>query len=843
MAGIPDVGTVPRSTTAMPRVAGVVVVRASGLPVTAIDDLAAPDTMRALREAGEHERAAAALAGTLSEGLYRAVPTIPDQPTRRAAVALRRDIHNGRWSRQSGAGVRAVSPALLVAVAEDLARWAKLIQLVGERRSAAAGYFETETEHSLKAMHRHLTGARVARGLAMASPAFTERLLAEPLRGGPDSRVVRTATAYLTRTALKTSPFSTLTTVGVTAFGAHSGSALPRSTLPGSALSTREICSARPLAVTLLLACMRHAAAAGTLELAGVEGLRRVDGRPYAVLPSRVVLPHTAARVDELTGCEGCAWALAALPTEPVQLAELLTGTGVLAEAGLAVIRRLLSAGVLQPVLPYPSGTVRDFAALARWARTRVPALPAGVPDALGRLAAQEEVIAGDAAASTRVAAVTAARAAASDAFSTLDQPEPVWLQALPLFHEVDAGQPTGPRTLPATVQEDLIEAARWLVPLTWRHPSYDVLVRGFVRRHGFGAAGVDLLEFLYAFLAGTTTSARTALPPSPDVGTARDPARLHGDLTLGPASHTIFFQLAAASPEQVAAGAHQTVVNSVHTAGLGLLGRWTRVPAVHEQISAPIAEWAHQLHPGCRVYQVCPGADWVDLQRPVLRTLPLLRLPGDLTTLDAPTTLSGMTVAHRSASDTLQVSDRDATPVAFAHLGTMPQHLLTGVAELLCLLSNPWVTLGRVDRDRRLADDAGGEGAGDHVEISRRVQRGRLVWARARWSFPVAAMPRPGSSELGFLADVERWWARHGLPEEAFVSHIGLAGGPVRRDRPQWIGAEHPLAIRTALGRIPPGTSTVDVSEALPCRAQCWVRDTDGHPIASEFLAMVRHA
>jgi hypothetical protein len=121
MAEIPDVGTVPKSTTAMPRVAGVVVVRMSGLPVTAIDDLAAPDTMRALREAGEHERAAAALAGTVSEGLYRAVPTIGDQPARRTAVALRRDVHNGRWSARSGAQVSAVFPAVPAAVAEDLA--------------------------------------------------------------------------------------------------------------------------------------------------------------------------------------------------------------------------------------------------------------------------------------------------------------------------------------------------------------------------------------------------------------------------------------------------------------------------------------------------------------------------------------------------------------------------------------------------------------------------------------------------------------------------------------------------------------------------------------------------
>lgn len=837
ITGVPDVGTVPKSIAARPRVAGIVVVRAGGLPVTAVDDLAAPDTMRALREAGEHERSAAALADTVSEGLYRAVPTLADQSVRRSAVVLRRDVHNGRWSARTGAGVAAVSPALPAAVAGDLDRWAQLIQLAQERRVAATGYSGIETGRALKAMHGHLTGARIARGLALASPVFTDRLLAEPLRGNADSRVVRTATAYLLRTALKTSPFSTLTTVGLAAFRPAADHTVPPPELP-----TRAVSSARPLAVTFLLACVRHTGAVKTVDVAGVEGLRRVAGRWFAVLPFRVVTPHAVFRADELTCCEGAAWALPTLPAEPVGLAELLAAPGILAEAGPPAVRRLLGVGVLQSVLPYPNCTVHDFGALARWARTRVPALPADAADALGRLAAQEEVIAGQAGATQRCAAVTAARVAAGEAFTALGVPEPGWLRDLPLFHEVDAGGPIRSLALPATVHDDLAETARWLVPLTWRHPTYEALVRGFVRRHGRGAAGVDLLEFLYAFLTATglTATGGVALsaPTSPpDGGTARDPARLRGDLTLGHAAHTVFFQLAAGSAQEVAAGAHLAVITNVHTGGIGLLGRWTTVPAVHERIGTPLAEWARQLHPGCRVYQVCPGADWTDLQRPVLRTLPQVRLPGDLPTGDGLTTLSGMTLAHRAASASLQVSGRDGAPVAFAYLGTMPQHLLTGVARLLCLLSNPWVTFGRIDRDRRVKDDT------DGTAVLPRVQRGRVVWARTRWSFPIATLPQPGKSDLKFLIDIERWWAQHGLPEEAFVSHITRSHGQVHRDKPQWIGTEHPHAIRVALGRIPPGTSTVDITEALPCRAQHWVRDADDNPVATEFLAMVRHA
>ncbi|WP_329067474.1 hypothetical protein [Amycolatopsis sp. NBC_01480] len=790
---IPDVGTLAAAAS-RPVVAPVTVVRVAGLPVSAVDDLAAPDTVAALREAAEHERAAAALAGPLGDRLYELVPQL-DKPLRRAVVKLRRDVHNGRPV--------PVPAGLPPAVAAEVTRWAELVRCAQARRTAAGADFAVETARAAKAMRGHLGAPEVASGLALASPEFTGRLLAAPLDDAPSARSVRSATAYLTRIALKTSPFSSLTTVGIP-----------------DGEPARVTSSSRPHALALLLACLKDRRLADRLTVAAVSGLRKVDDRWLATLPSRAVVRRTPLRVDELVGCGLYDWLLDELPDGPVRLAECFPD-----EPGLA--RRLAETGLLQPVLPWSIRARSDFAELAAWAAERI-----GGPfaTAAGELAEQERIVAAVSEPARRAAAIGSAHQAVVDAFAALDQPAPSWAGELPLFHEAVAAPRCPDR--PATVTEDLAEIGRTLVPHIWRDGRYAELVRCFVLRHGRGAANVPVLDFLYAFLRRSDPVALAALLPEVDLAVARDAARLQGTGTLASASNAVFFQVAAGSADEVAAGAHLTVVNAVHSGGLGLLGRWTPVAG---GLDEPLAGWARSLHPGCRVYQVTPQADWASLQRPALG-LPVLHLPGDLRHPDSGAGLDGMTLAHDPASDTLQVSDVDG-PVAFAYTGAVPQHLQRGVAELVGLLSNPWLTLGRVDRDRRVADDA-------DPGYQPRRQQGRVVWARARWSFPADAVPRPdrGEAPVEFFTRLRAWREAHGLPDEVFVTGVVRSGGRVDRRKPQWLGFDHPFPVWAALGAPDPDVSTVDFTEALPGRRGHWVPGPGGEPVATEFQGLVRH-
>jgi hypothetical protein len=799
---VPDVGTVPPMASAAPRVGSLVVTRVCGLPVDVLDELAAPDTLRAIRDALGHQETADALAEQVADDLYDLVPTL-DRAGRRPAVSLRRDVHNGRFSDRAGTAARDLAPLLDEAAGARLTEWAAAMRAARDRLAAAERALPVETRRAGEALASRLRSPDVAAGLALASPEFTRRLHTEHGAPTPDSRFARSATAYLTRTAAKTSPFSTLTTVGVTSFGA--GTAMPPS---------RAVSSTRAIAVALLLACARHAA--GLVDVRANTGLRFVDGRWWANLANYLVTDGFSVRYDELTSCELYDWLIPSLPTEPVRLADT-------AEPDLA--RRMAEIGLLQPVLPWPADTGRVFGALAGFLSDRAPA---SLTTAVDRLVHCETTIATTTDARRRTAAVIDARDAVGAAFAGIGRTAPAWVAGVPLCHETVTAPETGP--LPDTVRDDLAEAARWLAPLTVRDPRYDQLVRCFVHRYGSGGVCTDATDFAYALLSTVDLT-------QPGVHSGR-PAELRGHRTLGDASHAIFFQLAADDAAALTAGRYDLVVNLVHPGAAGLVARWAELPPLHATLGEFLHDWSHALHPDCRVYQVSSYPDWSDLQRPVIDTLPRLRCPGDLPdTGPAPAELSTITLAHDPATGTVQAYDRDGSPVAFRYLGTIPQHLLAGPVRLLCLLSDPWLLAGRVDRDPRWPDGATG--------FRPRVRQGRVVWARARWSVPAGDLPSAdaSASPVAFLAEVERWRRRHGLPGEVFASQLVRGPAGVVKEKPQWVGFEHPHSIWAALHQIRPDTTTVELVEALPGRGRHPMTGPDGRPVATEFVGLVRHA
>ncbi|HEV2371814.1 MAG TPA: lantibiotic dehydratase [Streptosporangiaceae bacterium] len=853
---IPDVGTVPPAHGAPATVAPMVVARIGGLPVRAVDDLAAPRTMGAVREAEDSRAAAGALAPAAGEDLYHAVPGLEeDRDARRAAIALRRDVHNLRWTARTEKAVRALLPLLPAAGAGRLRQWAQAIRRHHELLDDADEVIQGEVRQAGEAMLARLREPSLAAGLALASPEFTDRLLAGS-PGGLDSRLARSATSYLTRIALKTSPLSTLTTVGLTWFGrGEPNHPLVTPQPDPAAQATRDISTARALPVALLLACARTPGAAGLLDVATNGGLLKADGRWVAALPTYVIADDFAFRVDEVTDCGLYEWLAGRLPTQPCRLDELHGPGGGLSGLGPELAGRLVDMGLLQPVTPWPVSAGQVLGPLAAWVRARgTPALHP-FADALGRLARCEQTIVASPVAADRVAAISTARAAAIEAFRSLGQPAPPWVKALPLFHETVGALEGAVPNLPEVVRDDLVEAARWLAPLTVPDPLYGRLVSCFVHRYGVGGTCRDLIGFLYAFITAGGAERRwdAALPGGrprgaepgegpPGERPPADPDRLRGHHTVCDANHTLFFQLAVPAGAQVPATGHELVVNLLHPGTTGLAARWACIPALRDRLDAAVAGWVRELHRDCRVYQVSAYPDWADVQRPPLRTLPWLRCPGDLPNAGPlPADTSDMVLTHDPSTGTLQAYDRDGCPVAFSYQGTIPRHLLDGPVRLLCLLSDPWVTLGRLDRDRRVP---GGSDERANAGFRPRVQQGRIVWARARWSVGPEDIPRPGpgNTSARFLAVLERWRREHGLPEEVFVSQFVPGPAGMRKEKPQWLGFGHPHAVWAALRQIRPDAAAIDLVEVLPARDAHWARDEHGAPVAAEFIAMVRH-
>ncbi|MEU8550499.1 lantibiotic dehydratase [Streptomyces roseoverticillatus] len=827
---IPHVGTVPPGRTAA-AVAPVAGVRTAGLPVSVLRDVAAPRLTSLIARACDLREAADALASPLSDDLYRLVPLLDGQrATRRAAVQLRRDIHNARLTPKTEAHAAAVTACLDEGGQSRLAQWLNAMRDMDDALVTAHRTAGEELRHAGAALLDHLRTREIGLGLALASPDFTEELLlGRDAVSSVEARRARSAAAYLARIAVKPSPFSTLATLGVARFDGASDAP--------AAGAGRTLSSSRALAVSLL----RSFAVAGSRTI-GIPvvvntSLRAGEDEARCTLPSYAASPDGFFfRQDDVVRYDRYRPSLEAVGTGPSTRAELARHVP---ELDAAAWRRMVETGLLQPLVPWRSSAGLHFGALATTVGPPSPDGEAAVR-AVHELAALESTIGASSDPLERARAVTRTRQAAQEAFTALGRPAPSWLATAPLYHEAVAAQPEETRTLPSHIAEDLAEAARWIAPTVTLSPLYRRLVDGFVRRHGHGAAGVDLLDFLYAF--HTATDGVPWSRGSAVTAPAGEHDRLAGHGTVARASHSVFFQVAAPGMAAVVSGDYEIAVNQVQAGSSGLLGRWACVPGLHDTTASALRDWVRSLHPGCRVYQVSAYADWAELQRMPMRSLPRLRAPGDLPDADSDAVdLTGWTLAHDPESRTLQARDQDGHPAALTYMGVVPGHLLTGPLKLLCLLSDPWITMSRVDRDIRPYDRMQ---TVERLTYRPRMQHGRTVWARARWSVPPTDVPRPapGTPTIAFLTDVERWRRRHGIPGEAFIVQIVKGPSGFTKLKPQCIQFDSPHLIWSALRRISPEAVVVDFIEAFPGSRQHPWCDTDGKPVVTELMGLLRH-
>lgn len=775
-------GTLAPAEDAVAEIAPIVMARVCGLPVSSLDVLAAPATMDLVRLSLDARAVAEGLAPAIGDALHALVPLLDnDKPARRAALKLRRDTHNLRLAESTETAIDRVLPHLAAPDAERLRGWLDAVRQAEQYVDKAAQVAPGELAEGAARMVRELKKPRIADGLALASPVFAQALLGGSAVPKWASRQARSAVAYLNRAAVKPSPFATLATLGVT--GWSSFPALPD--LPLSQLS-----SSRAVAMELLQ----------PVEVIKNKSLRQVNGRWLAALPFYCHANTVFFREDEITDCGQAQRAVDLLPDGRMTLSEV----GELLGIDAAAVRRLVAVGILQPVTPWRLPDGKHFAALP-----------------LKELGEIEARVAAPASGYERAVDVERARGVVT---KTLGAKTPDWLPTAPLFHEVTAHEQKLSPVLPESVREDLEVAAKHIGAHVQRSVVYDRLLEFFRYRHGSGSGCYDLIGFCYDFL--TTVDPLSLARELTDTRPHKD---LRGHGTLGRPSNAVFFQLAASSPAAIAAGDYRFVVNSVQAGFPGMLGRWACVPALHDRLADPLEDWVSETHPGCEIYQLSAHADWVEFQRPAVRSIRRAAWASDLADGDPDVVdLRGFTLAHDPATDTLQVSDAQGRPAAFGYFGAIPPMILRGVDRLLYLLSDPWTAV-----------HGGTDVPSDRITVVPRRETGRVLWRRATWLVPPAELPRvvPGESPVAFLTRVESWRRAHGLPDEVFLTQAAASRLGERPQKPQWLGFDHPHAIWAALRQVDPESGVVELTEALPAR-----RQHGWHEYATEFTGLVRH-
>lgn len=212
------------------RLAEPFMLRIAGLPFDTVAELEFPTTTAWARAVLDAEDAAVVARQSLADPLTEAVGRCADEGVRRLLVGLRRDVFNLRPLRPGPA----VTAALAALGPDDAATLEGLVagaRRLTELREEGEEVLAAELRDRRAALRRLATEPALRLGLQLSSPSldrYADRYLAEPgdRPGKRARRVERSLLEYLLRTACKTSPFSTLTSVCAGSFRVGAGAPL-----------------------------------------------------------------------------------------------------------------------------------------------------------------------------------------------------------------------------------------------------------------------------------------------------------------------------------------------------------------------------------------------------------------------------------------------------------------------------------------------------------------------------------------------------------------------------------------------------------------------------------------
>lgn len=184
------------------------VCRVAGVPAGGLEDLAAVESVASYGALRELEAELGQLRGPLSEALFEAVGGLEDQELRRALLRLKRDVHNLRPPDRS---ILEKVPRSLV---PDLERYDRLTRSLRQAEARFEACFEAELVRIRRRFQQAVTDEGFRNGVLLASTTLfdeIERYTKAPAEhpGAKARQVERSLLRYYTRTAVKTSPFST----------------------------------------------------------------------------------------------------------------------------------------------------------------------------------------------------------------------------------------------------------------------------------------------------------------------------------------------------------------------------------------------------------------------------------------------------------------------------------------------------------------------------------------------------------------------------------------------------------------------------------------------------------
>lgn len=790
--------------------------RIGGLPITAIPTSEdAVDTL--LRGCVAISQEISVAKKLLLNQFYTTIPTATKND-RRMLLNSKRLIFNNR--KVDAFRIKQISPAL----GDDCNLWNKLLKQLDESEDSLRQLLKRSSQPTLERWFDSFLDAEFLKSVAIASPntvkAIQNRSKFELLN---DRRMLRSAYLYVTRAALKTSPFSGFTTIAT----------------PGEIAKGRTLCTiSRQLAYQLFKTAanenIKHCHSSKFLLEFSPFTNTSTDGHDGLVLiPDFHFRNGIIYREESVLGSENINSLLKILGNQNrtftvEELKKLLDA----ANPNIR-LQRYIDSGIIRYCIPWRRGEnpfpkIRQTIA----SETHTPTHK----DLIWLESVEQDIK--NSGSNDRMLFLERLGSLAGKCFSVDDigqRPSGF------LYEDREYSGVVNKLTDLSPVHEDLKVLSELCAPWIVRSNLYDLMVKRFCARYGKGGICTDVLGFLMAqsLVGDGDLEELQALTKDYNLNHPhKNRTKLLGGLSAAPKNIGAFIQLCGNTEESIANGDGLTVVNAFGNGNGAANARFHKLFGDHyrEKLSNQIRSmWGID-----RVYELQLWTEINTGQEMSTGVLPALQLPGEPITSDS-ICLSKLSLIHDKQSDTLYLSDNKG-PIGLAYLGLTPQHLLSGYIRWLTLLSDPWTRLTPYSdhwsshvKDMKTA-------LKNEITYKPRVQFGRLVTRRATWF-----LPQPTFIKLltGDLVDIMRAFyqlrIKFGIPREVFIHQIlQPQGTTVNSRKPLYVDFTSEFSIIVLKNWLDARTKHIKLVEALPDMTMHHFRDENSLPrVREEYISM----
>ncbi|WDU79255.1 MULTISPECIES: lantibiotic dehydratase [Lysinibacillus] len=801
------------------------------------------ETLSIFEEIKEVEERLEEIRGAVEAILFRLVSELKDEHTfRRTVLSLKRDVFNQRKPKATEESIHEILNFLPKHEQSQVKQWLESINYNESLRLKAQSTFKDEVDRASKKMAHYLENDDLKKGILLSSQSFMSAYKPGDLSQFQlGEGISKTSTSYLTRSIMKTSPFSTFTKLGVSLFSKEANDLLED-------MEERSYIQIyQPIVYIWTMAIAMNTEFGQLFLFEGNRGINDQGDQPQYLVGDYRVQGNFAAKTENLKMLHDVSLVKLVRNTRKgsrEQWVEALKDFG-----GLASFTQLLKIGLIRPIFPYESNEKNPLSKLVGILKKLKSKNSLILISKLENVNENIQKL-GRAKATERFTLLKAISEEAKSIFQALNISIPKWFDKGGFVYEDVSFHKRIPHINPA-VQLELEKYGETFTEKMIHSHYYDVVKSHFIERFGIGGTCEDVFEFLCSIMNRsdvlTFMSEAGELNKQSIMNKSRNGKRHKLSSSSVPPATVFNYQIAAKNQVELDKGNFKIIVNH-SSSGLGNIF-YRFLPLFNhegEALSDHLLSWISGLVPDAEPVLITYGADWNNIQIVEQNSERCLIWPSDtMNQVDRQRSLllEDITIQHHAIDDTLVILGPEGKPLAPIYTGTIPNFLLPPLLKLFLILSNPWINGNQTDWS--FSEFGPQYQLPKEIEYYPRIEEGRMVMRRARWRIPLHMFPfkQHHESDFTYFLRVNGWRRENHLPEEAFfcVETNSSKDLDPKKRKPIYVhfGSPHTLEVIQSYKKT--NGLSFALTEVFPSREEHWISTAKNEFHATEFLSLCK--